>query len=405
MLGRFWGKQEKKKDKKRKRKVKSQKTEKEKIVEKKSIKTKSGKLLQIIETKLKYKYNIKNLFEIMLDLGPLATKLHISTGYPPYFRYNEQLLASDLPALTEEDTEALLLEYCPEKKLYEFEENYTVEFCSEISGVTKFKATLTKENDGISGVFSRVFPQTMSIDQLKLPKTYKEIAKNENGFIIVSGAAGSGKTTTVAALIKFISNTRHNRILILDKPVEFEHPTKKALVIHKEIGVDVSSYREGIEQALEEDIDILVIGEIQDKETILLALEASQRGMLVIGEFYTTGALKTLEHIVKLFPPAKKEYICSLLSEHLNAIISQIIVKTKDKLSVRVVSEVFLSTPEIKVLLNQGSFYQIPVIMERDKKDGMQTFTEEIGRLIKQNKISPDIAEEHSSTKGITALR
>jgi len=215
----------------------------------------------------------------------------------------------------------------------------------------------------------------------------------------VTGPNSCGKTTTISALVKFISNTRHNKILVIDKPVEFIHPTKKSLIIHKEIGIDVSSYVDGIKQALTEDIDVLIIGDMGNREIISLAMEACQRGILVLGEFYTTSTVKTLENIIRLFPESEKENICMKLSEHLEAIISQVIINVKEKMTERVVSEVFLPTPETSVLMRQGNFYQIPVIMERSSDYGMQTFEGEFERLVSQNKLSRDIAKEYCNNK------
>ena len=365
-------------------------------IEKKSIKTKSGRLLQIIDTKIKYKYTIKDLFEIMMDLRPPASHLHISTNYRPYFRYHNKVLASDLPPLPYEEAKKLLYEYCPEDKIEELENNFNTEFCNEIPGLTKFKAKLSKENNGIGGIFKPVFSKILSIDQLKLPKVYKDIAKSEEGLIILSGPNCCGTTASIASLIKFISNTRFCKILILEKTLEYIHPTKKSLVVHKEVGTDVTSYEEGLKLALKEDTDIIVIDDISSKEVIDLAFKACNMGKLVIGGFYTTGTVKTLEHIVKIFPEEKSEEICLLLSENLKAIINQLPVKTKDVKGKKIVSEILLSNPEVKMLIKQANFYGLPRVMERSKEEGMGTFSSALKKLTEQNKITKEEAEEYT---------
>lgn len=360
----------------------------------KAKKTKFGKF-QIIETKLKYKYDIKSLFEIMMDLTPPVINLHISPGFPPYFRYNGELLVTDLPPLTVEESAKLLYQYCPPEKINEFEKNYSIEFCNEIPGLSKFRANLRKENRGIGGVFKRLPSKSFSIDQLNLPRVYKDIAKNEQGLIIISGPPNSGKTTTSGALVKFISNTRTCKILILDKTIEFIHPTKKSIVIHKEVGKDVPSYKQAIEQAFLEDVDVIVTGEIDDRESIELLLKAAMTGMLVITEFYPKGTAKTLERVISLFPESDHNRIYLQLSKALLAVISQLIVHKKSSQGKALVSEILLANTEVKISIKEGNIAQIPMIIQRSISEGMQSLDDELENLLKQNKLSHDMVKKY----------
>ena len=360
----------------------------------KAKKTKVGKF-QIIETKLKYKYDIKSLFEIMMDLTPPVVNLHISPGFPPYFRYNGELLVTDLPPLTVEESAKLLYQYCPSDKIHEFEKNYCVEFCNEVPGLSKFRANLRKENRGIGGVFKRLPSKSFSIDQLNLPKIYKDIAKNEQGLIVISGPPNSGKTTTVGALVKFISNARTCKILVLEKVIEAIHPTKKGIVIHKEIGKDVPSCKHGIEQAFLEDVDVIVTGEIEDRESIELLLKAARAGMLVITEFYPKGTVKTLERIISLFPESEHNNICQQLSKSLLAVTSQCIVHKKSSQGKTLVSEILLANTEVRISIKEGNFSQIPMIIERSRSEGMQSLDDELENLLKENKISYDMVKNY----------
>ena len=391
MLGRIW-KRGKKETKVLEEEEIITNLEEEQVL--KAKKTKVGRF-QIIETKLKYKYDIKSLFEIMMDLTPPVVNLHISPGFPPYFRYNGELLVTDLPPLTVEESEKLLYQYCPSEKIHEFEKNYYVEFCSEIPGLSKFRANLRKENRGIGGVFKRLPSKSFSIDQLNLPKVYKDIAKNEQGMIIISGPPNSGKTTTAGALVKFISNTRTCKILVLEKAVEFIHPTKKSIVIHKEVGKDIPSYKEGIEQALLEDVDVIVTGEIEDRESIELLLKAAMAGMLVITEFYTKGTAKTVERIISLFSESDHNKIYLQLSKSLLAVISQIIVHKKSSQGKTLVSEILLANTEVKISIKEGNILQIPMIIQRSRSEGMQSLDDELENLLKQNKISRDMVKNY----------
>ncbi len=360
----------------------------------KAKKTKVGKF-QIIETKLKYKYDIKSLFEIMMDLTPPVVNLHISPGFPPYFRYNGELLVTDLPPLTVEESAKLLYQYCPSEKIHEFEKNYCVEFCNEIPGLSKFRANLRKENRGIGGVFKRLPSKSFSIDQLNLPRVYKDIAKNEQGLVIISGPPNSGKTTTIGALLKFISNTRTCKILVLEKTIEAIHPTKKSIVIHKEVGKDIPSYKQGIEQAFLEDVDVIVTGEPEDRDSIELLLKASMAGMLVITEFYPKGTVKTLERIISLFPASEHNKIYQQLSKALLAVISQIIVHKKSSQGKALISEILLANTEVRISIKEGNISQIPMIIERSRAEGMQSLDGELENLLKQNKISRDMIKNY----------
>lgn len=391
MLGRIW-KRGKKETKVLEEEEIIASLEEEKVS--KAKKTKVGKF-QIIETKLKYKYDIKSLFEIMMDLTPPVINLHISPGFPPYFRYNGELLVTDLPRLTVDESAKLLYQYCPLEKIQEFEKNYCVEFCNEIPGLSKFKANLRKENRGIGGVFKRLPSKSFSIDQLNLPRVYKDIAKNEQGLIIISGPPNSGKTTTAGALLKFISNTKACKILVLEKTIEFIHPTKKSIFIHKEVGKDVPSYKEGIKQAFLEDVDVIVTGEIEDKESIELLLKAAMSGMLVITEFYPKGAVKTLERIISLFPESDHSKIYLQLSKSLLAVISQLVLHKKSSQGKTLVSEILLANNEVKISIKEGNISQIPMIIQRGKPEGMQSLDDELDNLLKQNKLSHEMVKNY----------
>ncbi|HPZ09926.1 MAG TPA: ATPase, T2SS/T4P/T4SS family [Candidatus Eremiobacteraeota bacterium] len=391
MIGRIW---------KRSKKALSEEKKDLPAVEQDEIKQRAKKTsvgkVQVIETGLKYKYDLKALFEILMDLRPPAFDIHLTPGFPPYFRYNGELLSSDLPPLTIEEIEDLLCEYSTREKIQEFVENKFVEYVSEIPGLTSFRANLRRENNGVGASLRRISTNSLSIDQLNLPRVYKDIARKERGLIIISGPAKSGKTTTIAALIKFISNTRQGKILVLNRTIEFISPSKKSMVINKEVGKDISSYVEGIEQAFTDDTEVIVTGEIEGIDMMTSLFNATQRGLLVISEFYPRGCVKILERIINFFPETKKEKIYSHLSEYLEAIISQVIINKKENAGKALISEVLLSTPEVKFSIKEGQFTQLPMIIQHNKSIGMQDMDDELESLLKENKITLDMARAYS---------
>ena len=294
----------------------------------------------------------------------------------------------------------MLYEITPEPKIKEFEETGDVDFAYEIPGLGRYRANFFLQKNGVGAVFRQIPSEILTCEQLGLPPVIKRLAHLPRGLVLVTGPTGSGKSTTLAAIIDEANNTRKDHILTIEDPIEFVHQSKKAVVNHREVGTHTRSFAAALRGALREDPDIIMVGEMRDLETIALAIEASATGHLVFGTLHTTSAPKTVDRIIEVFPVNQQEQIRNTLADGIRAVIAQALFKRIDRKGRVAALEIMIATPAIRNLIREGKTFQIPSMIQTGKKYGMQTLDDAIWDLLQKGIISPDEAYNKANDKG-----
>ena len=277
-----------------------------------------------------------------------------------------------------------------QRKLYQ--QNMETDFAFELPNVARFRVNAFTSNRGPAAVFRTVPSTVLTLEDLKAPRIFQKIADHPRGLVLVTGPTGSGKSTTLAAMINYINDTQPSHILTIEDPIEFVHQSKKALVNQRELHQHTHSFANALRSALREDPDVILIGEMRDPETISLALTAAETGHLVFGTLHTTGAAKTVDRIVDVFPAGEKEMVRSMLSESLRAVISQTLLKTRDGNGRVAAHEILISTPAVRNLIRENKIAQINSTLQTGQTHGMQTLDQSLQALVRQGVISPDVA-------------
>lgn len=317
-----------------------------------------------------------------------ASDLHISSGDMPILRINGDIKRINSTILSSEEAKSIIYESMSEKHRKKFEEHLELDFAYELDGIGRFRANVFMQARGISAVFRNIPTEIKSLEDLESPEVIKKISLNENGLVLVTGPTGSGKSTTLAAMIDYINKNCPSHILTIEDPIEFIHSNKKSLISQRELGTHTLSFNHALKAALRENPDVILVGEMRDLETIRLALTAAETGHLVMGTLHTVSAAKTIDRIIDIFPPEEKEVTRTILSESLRAVISQKLVKNKN-LDGRVsVQEILIGTHAIKNLIRENKVSQIIGTMQVGQQHGMQTIDQAIERLLKLGKIS-----------------
>lgn len=335
---------------------------------------------------------IDAFFKYMMEEG--ASDLHLSTGVKPLLRKHGDLVEVPFKydVLTNEMMVELLKEICTKDQWEEYLEKKDLDFAYEIPGQARFRANLLAQNRGLAAVF-RIIPATiLSAEQLGLPEAVMKFANYNRGLVLITGATGSGKSTTMAAIIDFINKTRSDHILTVEDPVEFVHQPKKALINHREVGEHTASFARALKAALREDPDVILVGEMRDLETIELAITAAETGHLVFGTLHTNSAAKTIDRIIDVFPEGRQAQIRAMLSESLRGVVCQQLLKRTDKPGRVAALEIMFVNSAIGNLIREGKTYQIPSSILTGRGDGMQLMDQHLERLINEEIISPDEA-------------
>lgn len=336
-------------------------------------------------------------FEAMLEHG--ASDLHLATGNPPIFRISGDMQHIDAPALVHDELKAMLFEICPEDKREEFEASGDVDFAYELTGKARFRANFFNQKKGIAAVFRTIPDEILTAEQLGLPPICRKFAKLKKGLVLVTGPTGSGKSTTLAAMIDYANKNRSDHILTIEDPIEFAHESKMALINHREVGVHTKSFASALRGALREDPDIILVGEMRDRETIELAIEAASTGHLVFGTLHTPSAAKTIDRIIDVFPSDQQNQIRSTLSDSIKGVIAQNLFKRVDKPGRCAALEVLVIDAPISNLIREGKIYQIPGMMEVGKSKGNVPLDDAIMKLLEEGKISGEEAFDKSIDK------
>ena len=324
-----------------------------------------------------------------------ASDLHLSAGVPPMIRVDGEVRKLNIPALEHKEVHSLVYEIMNDKQRKNYEEHLECDFSFEVPNMARFRVNAFNQNRGAGAVFRTIPSEVLTMEQIGAPDILKKIADKPRGLVLVTGPTGSGKSTTLAAMIDYINETRNEHILTIEDPIEFVHQNKKCLVNQREVHRDTHSFDNALRSALREDPDIILVGEMRDLETIRLALTAAETGHLVFGTLHTTSASKSIDRIVDVFPAAEKDMVRTMLSESLEAVISQTLIKRVGGGRVAA-HEIMLGTPAIRNLIREGKVAQMYSAMQTGMAVGMQTLDQALIKLVNQG----DITREDAQSKG-----
>lgn len=328
-----------------------------------------------------------------------ASDLHLAAGRQPALRIDGEMERVKYKEFDDDGLKAILYEIAPEDKVKVFEEMGDVDFAYEIPGLARYRANYFQQKNGIGAVFREIPSAILTCEQLGLPPIVRRLASLPKGLVLVTGPTGSGKSTTLAAIIDEANKTRQDHIITIEDPIEFIHTSDKAIVNQREVGSHTRSFSAALRGALREDPDIILVGEMRDLETITLAIEASATGHLVFATVHTTSAAKTVDRIIEVFPATQQAQIRSTLSDGLRAVISQGLFKRIDRKGRVAALEIMIATNAVRNLIREGKTYQIPSMLQTGKKYGMQTLDDAIMELLNRKIISPDEAYTKANEK------
>ena len=330
-----------------------------------------------------------------------ASDLPLSSGLPPMIRVNGDIRRINLPMLEHKDVHAMVYDIMNDGQRKFYEENLDCDFSFEIPNLARFRVNAFVQQRGAGAVFRTIPSKVLSLEDLKAPKVFVEIANQPRGVVLVTGPTGSGKSTTLAAIINHINENEQGHILTVEDPIEFVHESKKCLINQREVGPHTLSFANALRSALREDPDIILVGEMRDLETIRLALTAAETGHLVFGTLHTSSAAKTIDRIIDVFPAEEKEMMRAMLSESLRAVISQTLLKTKDGSGRAAAHEIMIGTPAIRNLIRENKVAQMYSAIQTGAQLGMQTLDQNLVDLVKRNIVSADEARGKAMNKDL----
>ncbi|MFP3889051.1 type IV pilus twitching motility protein PilT [uncultured Ralstonia sp.] len=317
-----------------------------------------------------------------------ASDLHLSAGLPPMIRIHGDMRRINVPPLKHEDVHSMVYDIMSDAQRKVYEENLEVDFSFEIPGLSRFRVNAFNQNRGASAVFRTIPSKVLTLDDLKAPAVFADLAMKPRGLVLVTGPTGSGKSTTLAAMVNHRNENDMGHILTVEDPIEFVHESKKSLINQRELGPHTHSFANALKSALREDPDVVLVGELRDLETIRLALTAAETGHLVFGTLHTSSAAKTIDRVVDVFPSEEKDMVRTMLSESLEAVISQTLLKTRDGSGRIAAHEIMIATPAIRHLVRENKISQMYSMMQTSSGMGMQTLDQCLSELIKRSAIN-----------------
>lgn len=327
-----------------------------------------------------------------------ASDLHLSAGLPPMIRVHGEVRRINLPDMSHQDVHNMVYDIMSDSQRKTYEEMLECDFSFEIPGLARFRVNAFNQDRGAAAVFRTIPSKVLTLDDLGAPKIFGDLALRPRGLVLVTGPTGSGKSTTLAAIINHINENTNGHILTIEDPIEFLHEPKRCLINQREVGSDTHSFENALRSALREDPDVILIGEMRDLETIRLALTAAETGHLVFGTVHTSSAAKTIDRVVDVFPAEEKEMVRSMLSESLIAIITQTLLKRKDQSGRIAAHEILLATPAIRNLIRENKIAQMYSAIQTGGNFGMQTLDQNLTDLVRRNMITSTTARSAAKT-------
>lgn len=340
---------------------------------------------------------IDAFFKLMNEQG--ASDLHLVSGQQPALRVRGDIERVKYKVLDSDNLKSMLYEIAPEDKVKVFEETGDVDFGYEIPGLARYRANFFLQKNGVAAVFREIPSSIMTAEQLGVPPVVSKLAGLPRGLVVVTGPTGSGKSTTLAAIIDVANRSRKDHIITVEDPIEFVHESQSCIVNHREVGSHTKSFTAALRGALREDPDIILVGEMRDLETISLAIEAASTGHLVFGTLHTTSAAKTVDRIIEVFPASQQSQIRSTLADGIRAVIAQVLFKRIDKRGRCVALEILIATPAARNLIRESKTHMLPGVMQTGKKYGMQLLDDAIMDLYNKKMISGDEAYTKANDK------
>ncbi|WP_417760431.1 type IV pilus twitching motility protein PilT [Shewanella sp.] len=329
-----------------------------------------------------------------------ASDLHLSAGVPPMIRVDGEVRKLNVPALQHQDVHRLVYDIMNDKQRKDYEEHLELDFSFEVPNLARFRVNAFNQSRGSAAVFRTIPTEILSLEQLGAPEIFKKIASYPRGLVLVTGPTGSGKSTTLAGMIDYVNDNRHDHILTIEDPIEFVHQNKQCLINQREVHRHTWSFEAALRSALREDPDVILVGEMRDLETIRLALTAAETGHLVFGTLHTTSAAKTIDRVVDVFPAGEKDMVRTMLSESLQAVISQTLIKKIGGGRVAA-HEIMLGTPAIRNLIREDKVAQMYSAIQTGMAHGMQTLEQSLQQLVSRGMITREDALSKSSNKQV----
>jgi twitching motility protein PilT len=342
---------------------------------------------------------LDKVFKAAVDLK--ASDVHIVPGEPFMIRRLGKMVRLKSQVLTPENSRKLIREILTADQREVLDEKQQLDFAYQVDGLGRFRGSAMMHNNGMSCVFRIIPPEIPTLEDLGVPEIIYKVLDNHQGMILVTGATGHGKTTTLAAMVDHINSNRSHHVLTVEDPIEFVHPFKKSVVNQRQLGNDTLSYANALKGALRQDPDVIVIGELRDLDTISLAISASETGHLVIGTLSTSSAPKTVDRIIDSYPPGEQNQIRAMLSESLKGVITQRLIPAADGSKMLLASEIMLGTLSIANLIRENKTYQLGSMMQMGKSIGMQLMDETVLEMLKDEKISAEAAFANVGKKSI----